>query len=231
MAPPALGGAAPVVANSAATDDAQAALASLLAIERSARVVATDAAILVGTAHHALQSVRGTDPHHLLPTAATPDARSASAQLTLNTAEHMSAYRDTAQHAAEAVSVSVAQGRSFIARCEELDREMVKVDALAGQVCPLSSHGVGARGQRRGQSCPAHIYRWPSSEPLAPLGPDSHLHPHPSPPTCGAGSPGPVFFTPTLTLTRTRTRTRTLTLTLILALALTLIRCARSRRS
>lgn len=107
---PALGSAVPVVANSAAADDAQAALASLRAIERSARVVATDAAILVGTAHHALQS------------------------LTLNTAEHMSAYRDTAQHAAEAVSVSVAQGRSFIARCEELDREMVKVDALAGQV-------------------------------------------------------------------------------------------------
>ena len=48
----------------------------------------------------------------------------------------MSTYRDTAQHAAEAVSVSVAQGRSFIARCEDLDREMVKVDALAGQVCP-----------------------------------------------------------------------------------------------
>ena len=47
----------------------------------------------------------------------------------------MSTYRDTAQHAAEAVSVSVAQGRSFIARCEDLDREMVKVNALAGQVC------------------------------------------------------------------------------------------------
>lgn len=50
-------GAAPAVATS---DDAQAALASLHAIERSARVVATDAAMLVGTAHHALQSVRGT---------------------------------------------------------------------------------------------------------------------------------------------------------------------------
>ena len=89
-------------------------------------------------------------PLHLLPTAATPDARSASAQLTLNTAEHMSAYRDTAQHAAEAVSVSVAQGRSFIARCEELDREMVKVDALAGQVCPLSPHGVVRGGSAVG---------------------------------------------------------------------------------
>ena len=64
MAPPAVGSAAPVVANSPATEDAQAALASLRAIERSARVVATDAAILVGTAHHALQSVRGTAPHH-----------------------------------------------------------------------------------------------------------------------------------------------------------------------
>ena len=65
MAPPAHGcSAAPAVANSAAADDAQAALASLRAIERSARVVATDAAILVGTAHHALQSVRVTAPHY-----------------------------------------------------------------------------------------------------------------------------------------------------------------------
>ena len=102
------------------------------------------------------------------PTAATPDDRSASAQLTLNTAEHMSAYRDTAQHAAEAVSVSVAQGRSFIARCEELDREMVKVDALAGQVCVPCPPMVG-------QPCSAHIYRWPRSKPLVPLGPNSHL--------------------------------------------------------
>ena len=58
----------------------------------------------------------------------------------------MSAYRDTAQHAAEAVSVSVAQGRSFIARCKELDREMVKVDALAGQVCVPVAPMVLVRG-------------------------------------------------------------------------------------
>ena len=70
-APPAHGSAAPAVANSAAADDAQAALASLRAIERSARVVATDAAILVGTAHHALQSVRVTAHHY----ASSPQSR------------------------------------------------------------------------------------------------------------------------------------------------------------
>ena len=66
----------------------------------------------------------------------------------------MSTYRDTAQHAAEAVSVSVAQGRSFIARCEDLDREMVKVDALAGQVCVPYRPTVLVRGGRAG-SCRA----------------------------------------------------------------------------
>ena len=72
-------------------------------------------------------------------------------QLTLNTAEHMSAYRDTAQHAAEAVSVSVAQGRGFIERCQHLDREMAKVDALAGQVRVLCPPTVqGARDHTRG---------------------------------------------------------------------------------
>ena len=103
----------------------------------------------------------------------------------------MSTYRDTAQHAAEAVSVSVAQGRSFIARCEDLDREMVKVDALAGQVCAPRPPTVLVRGGSAGCAvpCSAHTilvpstyYRWPSSEPLAPLGPDAH----PSPPTSGA---------------------------------------------
>eukprot|EP00964_Phaeocystis_antarctica_P116178 scaffold80141_cov63-Phaeocystis_antarctica.AAC.2 len=76
----------------------------------------------------------------------------------------MSAYRDTAQHAAEAVSVGVAQGRSFIARCEDLDRQMLKVDALAGQVCVLAPP-MGL--VRRGSAVPstAHI-RWSSSEPL-----------------------------------------------------------------
>ena len=39
-----------------------------------------------------------------------------------------------AEDAAEAVSAGVAQGRSFIARCESLDQEMEKVDALADQV-------------------------------------------------------------------------------------------------
>ena len=62
----------------------------------------------------------------------------------------MSTYRDTAQHAAEAVSVSVAQGRSFIARCEDLDREMVKVDALAGQVCAPRPPTVLVRGGSAG---------------------------------------------------------------------------------
>ena len=62
----------------------------------------------------------------------------------------MSTYRDTAQHAAEAVSVSVAQGRSFIARCEDLDREMVKVDALAGRVCAPRPPTVLVRGGRAG---------------------------------------------------------------------------------
>ena len=83
----------------------------------------------------------------------------------------MSTYRDTAQHAAEAVSVSVAQGRSFIARCEDLDREMVKVNALAGQVCApalsrcwcaeaapgpaltCSAHTIGGAQQRA--TCPS----------------------------------------------------------------------------
>ena len=65
----------------------------------------------------------------------------------------MSTYRDTAQHAAEAVSVSVAQGRSFIARCEDLDREMVKVDALAGQVCVPCPPTVLVRGGRAGSCC------------------------------------------------------------------------------
>ena len=76
----------------------------------------------------------------------------------------MSAYRDTAQHAAEAVSVGVAQGRSFIARCEDLDRQMLKVDALAGQVCVLAPPMGLVRG---GSAVPstAHI-RWSSSEPL-----------------------------------------------------------------
>ena len=68
----------------------------------------------------------------------------------------MSTYRDTAQHAAEAVSVSVAQGRSFIARCEDLDREMVKVDALAGQVCVPCPPKVLVRGGRA-RSCLAML--------------------------------------------------------------------------
>ena len=54
--------------------------------------------------------------------------------MTLSTADYMEVYRGTAQHAAEAVSESVAQGRSFIARCDELDKKMEKVDALAEQV-------------------------------------------------------------------------------------------------
>lgn len=102
---------------SGVTAEAQAALASLHAIERSARVVAADAAKLVGTAHHALHSVSlfsvaHTDRHLRQPTCAC----CRSLQMTLNTAEYMSVYRDTAQHAAEAVSVSVTQGRSFISR-------------------------------------------------------------------------------------------------------------------
>ena len=104
----------------------------------------------------------------------------------------MSTYRDTAQHAAEAVSVSVAQGRSFIARCEDLDREMVKVDALAGQVCAPRPPTVLVRGEAApgpAVPCSAHTLDTqhirsvgPSSEPLAPLGPDAP----PSPPTSGA---------------------------------------------
>ena len=57
--------------------------------------------------------------------------------MSLNTAEYMSVYRDAAQHTAEAVSVSVAQGRSFLSRVEQLDKEMVKVEALAGQVAQV----------------------------------------------------------------------------------------------
>ena len=82
----------------------------------------------------------------------------------------MSTYRDTAQHAAEAVSVSVAQGRSFIARCEDLDREMVKVDALAGQVCPCPPTVLvrgGSAGSCRAMlciypRCPAHTNGGPA---------------------------------------------------------------------
>lgn len=118
------------------------------------------------------------------PHCSTSDARAASSQLTLNTAEHMSTYRDTAQHAAEAVSVSVAQGRSFIARCEDLDREMVKVDALAGQVCVPCPPTALVRGGRAG-SCLAVLSTYyigtqyilsvvPSSEPRASSCPDPH---------------------------------------------------------
>ena len=86
------------------------ALTSLKAIEDSAKAVAEDAAKLVGTAHEALRA------------------------MTTNAGDYMEVYRSTAQHASEAVSVSVAQGRSFITRCEQLDAEMAKVDALAEQV-------------------------------------------------------------------------------------------------
>ena len=83
----------------------------------------------------------------------------------------MSTYRDTAQHAAEAVSVSVAQGRSFIARCEDLDREMVKVNALAGQVCAPRPLTVLVRGGSAG-SCPDMLrtyYRWGPAASHLPL--------------------------------------------------------------
>ena len=90
----------------------------------------------------------------------------------------MSTYRDTAQHAAEAVSVSVAQGRSFIARCEDLDREMVKVDALAGQVCAPRPPTVLVRGGSAGScramlctytSVPSTYDRWGPAASLLPL--------------------------------------------------------------
>ena len=83
----------------------------------------------------------------------------------------MSTYRDTAQHAAEAVSVSVAQGRSFIARCEDLDREMVKVDALAGQVCAPRPPTVLVRGGRAGcwRAVPSTYYRWGPAASHLPL--------------------------------------------------------------
>lgn len=54
--------------------------------------------------------------------------------MTLNCADHMDVYRGTAQHAAEAVSTSVALGTTFIARCEQMDAEMAKVEELAQQV-------------------------------------------------------------------------------------------------
>ena len=43
-------------------------------------------------------------------------------------------HRPMEQHAAEAVSTSVALGTTFIARCEQMDAEMAKVEELAEQV-------------------------------------------------------------------------------------------------
>ena len=54
--------------------------------------------------------------------------------LTDSSVEYMAVYRDTAEHTAQAVSTSVAHARNLVEKCERLDAEMSKVEALAAQV-------------------------------------------------------------------------------------------------
>lgn len=49
----------------------------------------------------------------------------------------MTVYRNAAAATRNGVSTSVANGRSFIARCELLDSQMSEVDSLAQQVADV----------------------------------------------------------------------------------------------
>ena len=49
----------------------------------------------------------------------------------------MCVYRDSAAHTAEAVSASVAAGRSFIQKCQELDERMQGVERIAAQLADV----------------------------------------------------------------------------------------------
>ena len=138
--------------------DASAALATLQQIERNAQTIGNDAAGLLGGLQSALQSVRrgplhpgepGLIGHESLLYSCSPCAcllarprhrshlswhKSQTSQLSHNSVDYMTVYRDSAANMSTAVGSSVEQGRSFIDECVKLDERMADLNALAVQV-------------------------------------------------------------------------------------------------
>ena len=110
-----------------------------LAALQSVDVVAADAANLLGGLQGALQSVRPCSLYFLhAPCFSHRTAHALSlaalSQLSRCSVEHMSVYRDAAQHTRDAIDESVTAGRSFIDKCAQLDERMHEVERIAAQL-------------------------------------------------------------------------------------------------
>ena len=133
--------------------DASAALATLQQIERNAQTIGNDTASLLGGLQSALQSVsrtplqpsRRVSPGHSILSCCpvirppwTVNHFSAdpveTSQLSHNSVDYMTVYRDSAANMSTAVGNSVGQGRSFIEECVKLDARMADLNALAVQM-------------------------------------------------------------------------------------------------
>ena len=120
---------------SAAHSRARSSVLALQSIERTAALVASDAANLLGDLKQGLQSVRRSPPLLIAPRPPRPSLSARSqcpfmAQLSHTSVEYMSVYRDAADHTRDSVSASVAQGRSFIEKCVQLDERMSEVERI-----------------------------------------------------------------------------------------------------
>ena len=109
----------------------QNALQTLAAAEMSAHDVADSAALMLGTLQASLQTVSAHPP--ALSTHASVHVW-IGAQLTSNTFAHMSVHRDAAEHTMQAALEGIAHARTLIAKCRQLDAEMVHVEALAVEI-------------------------------------------------------------------------------------------------
>ena len=69
----------------------------------------------------------------------TAGMQGALRELTESSAEYMAVHRDAAEHTAQAVSTTVAHARNLVEKCERLDAEMSKVEALAARVSAVKS--------------------------------------------------------------------------------------------
>ena len=130
------------------TGETQRALEALTSIEHSAQFVASDVAQLLGGLQASLHSVRTPQqysiaftyfPECLLPPeppfgSPCSNCLFAHPQLSNNSLDHMTVYRDAAEHTHESVSAAVRNGRGFIEQCQMLDERMKGVQQIEGQL-------------------------------------------------------------------------------------------------